>query len=105
VRLGLRGCDLGGGLSLGHALHQLAQLQLQLGEQAGALGGRPEPLVLQLSDRQLESLDLRVQIARVLVGCDRHRLERGDVVGELSGIEGHARHNSCFVPFQSASRT
>jgi hypothetical protein len=85
-------------------VHELAELQLQLVEEARALGGWPEPRVLQLGDGQFEGLDLGVEIALLLLcfrraplGRDQQRLERGHVVGELGRIERHARDDSCFA--------
>ena len=49
-----RGIGIGNGFVFGGARFQLLELQLQLVEQAAALGGGPEPLAPQLGDQQLQ---------------------------------------------------
>ena len=102
-----RGCewpfDLSRHLVLRHARLELGQLQLQLVNELGAaLRGSPELVTPQLGEGELESLDLQPTIVGLLLGDNHHRLQRGDVIGQLRGIERHGREHNCFAPISSS---
>ena len=87
-RPGLHGGSFGSQRIFRRRRFQLLELELQLIEMAGALGGLTEPVALVLGDRQLEMGDHRLrarhpglgQLARRALGRER-RLQRFDVVG------------------------
>ena len=93
----LRGGGFGGQFVLGRRRFQLLELELQLIEMAGALGGLPELVALVLGDHQLEMSDHRLgarrpglgQLARRALGRER-RLQRFDVVGNRIRERRHA---------------
>jgi hypothetical protein len=85
--------DLGRGLRLSRSLLELAELQLQLGDDLrAALGGLAVLLAPGLGEQQLEALDLQpgagylglgVEPCRAL--CQDHRVRNGEVTGQ--GVE------------------
>lgn len=87
--IGGRGSDLGRDFCLGLGLLELAQLQLELGDDPRpALGGLAELLAPGLGEEQLQALDLQpgagdLGLGRQARGTLRedHRVRRGELIG------------------------